>query len=387
MTSDTERPRQRTVAELLAEHGDTAAPSRRRRRRAPDDEPAEAFAPDGGDSRPIVAQRTSSPTYPGGVPDASSHPYFEPGDNDRREAYRVVSRPDGTVQRPGSTTPRSGASAWSAPPASDPRLGERQRAARSDDVQQGVREFSTDVMPRIAAAPAAFDPGADTQITGPIPLGRQPEPVRRDTGPIAVAGVAPAGVGRPATAPDGGPPTQFSPGVVDDDPDDYADADPIADEWADDDWSDDEWVDDDADAADGDPAEDADGRYDAPSAAEVEYDDDLDDELDLDDQVDDEDDLEVPERQRAAPNGPTWPAVIAQWIAGAIGGAALWVGFRFLWKGYPIVAIAAALAVTIGLVVIVRALLRAKDVRTTIFAVLVGLLLTASPAILVLIGR
>lgn len=384
MTSDTERPRQRTVAELLAEHGDTAAPSRRRRRRAPDDEPAEAFAPDGGDSRPIVAQRTSSPTYVGGVPDASSHPNFEPRDNDRREAYRVVSRPDGTVQRPGSTTPRPGASAWSAPPASDPRLGDWQRAPRSDDIRQGVREFPTDVMPRIAAAPAAFDSGADSQITGPIPLDRQPEPSRRNAGPIAVTGGTPAGVGHPATAPDGGPATQFSPGVVDDDPDNNDDADPVADEWADDDWSDDEWAD---DADDGDPAEEADGRHDVESAADVEYDDDLDDEVDLDDQVDDEDDLDVPERRRAATSGPTWPAVIAQWIAGAIGGAALWVGFRFLWKGYPIVAIAAALAVTIGLVVIVRALLRAKDIRTTIFAVLVGLLLTASPAILVLIGR
>lgn len=85
--------------------------------------------------------------------------------------------------------------------------------------------------------------------------------------------------------------------------------------------------------------------------------------------------------------GQAWAAVIAQWIAGAVGGAALWVGFRFLWRSLPVVALAAAALVTVGLVVVVRALLRNNDMRTTLFAVLVGLLLTASPAILVLMGR
>jgi hypothetical protein len=85
--------------------------------------------------------------------------------------------------------------------------------------------------------------------------------------------------------------------------------------------------------------------------------------------------------------GQVWAAVVAQWIIGAIGGAALWVGFRFLWRGLPVVALAAAVLVTAGLVVVVRALLRNNDMRTTVFAVLVGLLLTASPAILVLVGR
>ena len=43
--------------------------------------------------------------------------------------------------------------------------------------------------------------------------------------------------------------------------------------------------------------------------------------------------------------------------------------------------------VTVGLVLIVRNLLRNDDMRTTLFAVLVGLLLTVSPAILPLLGR
>ena len=97
--------------------------------------------------------------------------------------------------------------------------------------------------------------------------------------------------------------------------------------------------------------------------------------------------VQTQEKEQAAAGGPAWAAVIAQWIAGAIGGAALWVGFRFLWRDLPVVALAAAVLVTDGLVVVVRALLRSSDLRTTLFAVLVGLLLTVSPAILVLVGK
>jgi len=53
----------------------------------------------------------------------------------------------------------------------------------------------------------------------------------------------------------------------------------------------------------------------------------------------------------------------------------------------PVVAVAAAIVVVVGLVLVVRTLLHNDDKRTTVFAVLVGLLLTASPAVLVLLGR
>ena len=94
-----------------------------------------------------------------------------------------------------------------------------------------------------------------------------------------------------------------------------------------------------------------------------------------------------PARSAGPSAGQAWAAVVAQWIAGAIGGAALWVGFRFLWRDLPVVALAAAVLVTVGLVLVVRALMHNDDRRTTLFAVLVGLLLTVSPAILVLLGR
>ena len=306
MTSDIERPRQRTVAVL----------------------------------------RTSSPAatvVPAPVtPDTSRHPFFEPGDNDRREAYRAVSR-----------------------------------AAQPPPVRPPVqREFPTDVMPRL---PDGYDAHLDADVTGPIPLAAAT--------PAAPPAMQPPP--RPADL-DGGPPTQYSPGVIEDDPDD--------DTWADDEWDDTDWDDDesDEDYADDPPAA-ADGEYDDAEYDEAEYDEaeydnaeyDRDSRDDLDDDADDYADEAEPAEvgARSASGGPTWPAVIAQWIAGAVGGATLWVAFRYLWKSFPVVAVAAALAVTVGLVIIVRALLHNRDLRTTVFAVLVGVLLTASPAILVLIGR
>ena len=73
--------------------------------------------------------------------------------------------------------------------------------------------------------------------------------------------------------------------------------------------------------------------------------------------------------------------VIAQWVGGAVVGAGVWVGFRYLWYSLPVVALALAVVLTVGLVLGVRALLRNDDLRTTMFAVLVGLLLTVSPGV------
>jgi hypothetical protein len=87
------------------------------------------------------------------------------------------------------------------------------------------------------------------------------------------------------------------------------------------------------------------------------------------------------------PLARSWAGVVAQWLTGAVVGAVLWVLFRYLWRGLPVVAFAAALLVTAGLVIGVRQLLHDVDRRATAFAVLVGLLLTASPAVLVLLGR
>ena len=112
--------------------------------------------------------------------------------------------------------------------------------------------------------------------------------------------------------------------------------------------------------------------------------DDGDDDLLDDDRAHDDDRDDVPGATRPA---QAWAGVVAQWLAGAVAGAVLWVLFRYLWRELPVVALAAAVLVTAGLVLLVRQLLHDVDRRTTGFAVLVGLLLTASPAVLVLLGR
>jgi hypothetical protein len=194
-----------------------------------------------------------------------------------------------------------------------------------------ARARPTEQMPRLRSDRT---PMLDAGLTGPIEVQRLPQADVADEGPPTAVGMAPAGAEgwhRERTSRragrDGGPPTAAT-DLFDDDDDDL-------------------------------PA----GLSDEPGL-----------------------------RRGTSPvvgqsTGQAWAAVVAQWIAGAIGGAALWVGFRFLWRDLPVVALAAAALVTVGLVLVVRALMRNDDRRTTLFAVLVGLLLTVSPAILVLLGR
>jgi hypothetical protein len=82
-----------------------------------------------------------------------------------------------------------------------------------------------------------------------------------------------------------------------------------------------------------------------------------------------------------------WITLIVQGVLGAVGGAAAWVGFRYLWLNLPVVALAAAVAATVGLVLLVRAIRGSDDPQTTILAVLVGLVVTISPAVLLLAVR
>jgi hypothetical protein len=82
-----------------------------------------------------------------------------------------------------------------------------------------------------------------------------------------------------------------------------------------------------------------------------------------------------------------WAILIAQGIGGAVGGAVLWVGFRYLWLNLPVVALAAAVLATVGLVMVVRTIRGSDDLQTTMLAVLVGLIVTISPAVLLLAVR
>jgi hypothetical protein len=119
-----------------------------------------------------------------------------------------------------------------------------------------------------------------------------------------------------------------------------------------------------------------DGRRDRRGRRDL---DDLDDE-DLDDLDDLDDDRESsPMRE--------WLIMGGQLALGVLGGAAIWLGFNWLWGFLPQAALVVALAVIVALVLIVRKIRRAEDLQTTVIAVLVGLVVTVSPAALLLLNR
>jgi hypothetical protein len=98
------------------------------------------------------------------------------------------------------------------------------------------------------------------------------------------------------------------------------------------------------------------------------------------------DEAEPAEEAEGSP-GKQWLMMIVQLAIGVVGGAALWLGFQFLWNALPAAALAAAVAVIVALVIIVRRIRKADDLQTMVLAVLVGLIVTVSPAALRLIGH
>jgi uncharacterized membrane protein YoaT (DUF817 family) len=70
-----------------------------------------------------------------------------------------------------------------------------------------------------------------------------------------------------------------------------------------------------------------------------------------------------------------------------LGGVGLWLGFQFLWRQLPVAALALAVGVTIGLVLIVRKLRKADDLQTIVLAVLVGLAVSVTPAAFLLVEQ
>lgn len=100
------------------------------------------------------------------------------------------------------------------------------------------------------------------------------------------------------------------------------------------------------------------------------------------DRLDDRDEDAAP-----ASAGREWLIMAGQLALGVVGGAAVWLGFNWLWGMQAVVALFVALAVIVGLVLIVRKIRKADDLQTTVLAVLVGLIVTVSPAALLLLGR
>ena len=90
---------------------------------------------------------------------------------------------------------------------------------------------------------------------------------------------------------------------------------------------------------------------------------------------------DAPERSAAS----QWLILIAQVLASAVAGAALFIGFQLLWGDLPWVAFALAIIVIVGLVAMVRVLRRSNDTVSIALAVIVGLGVTCGPLLLRLI--
>jgi hypothetical protein len=140
------------------------------------------------------------------------------------------------------------------------------------------------------------------------------------------------------------------------------------------------------------PNRDPDGGFERDGYDLDELDDDLDDlddrdDLDdLDDRDLDDDDLDDEDDVERSP-AKEWLIMISQIALGVVVGAAVWLGFQWLWGALPAAALVLALAVIAGLVLVVRKIRKAEDLQTTVYAVLVGLMVTVTPAALLLLKR
>ncbi|WP_186763267.1 hypothetical protein [Lentzea tibetensis] len=388
---------QRTVAELLAQYGGSpdGAPRRRRRRAAEEEESPETTAPqtiiervlsdsgrlmpirdepaDGhpapppppppaaGPPRPAPAPAgfQPQPPPPGRRPNRAEETRQVPPFKDAQPSRPDLPRPDPAATRVDPLRPDPNAVKSRLDPGPPPRLDPPSRSdvPRPDASRSNIarppkptppppagppREAMTEVLPRIPAkAPVDQIASLETEsvlIVPPAPP-RLPEPLP-DQNPEDWFG-------------DDDEDPQLSPmehtqahpaPYLDDDEDDYAD------------------------------------NYTPNYAAEEDYlaDDEEPAGLDADDELDDADE---------APRSPgkEWLVMIAQLAVGVLGGAALWLGFNWLWREAAVAALVVALAVTVGLVLLVRKIRRADDLQTTILAVLVGLIVTVSPAAMLLV--
>jgi len=89
---------------------------------------------------------------------------------------------------------------------------------------------------------------------------------------------------------------------------------------------------------------------------------------------------------QAVPHTVGSAVLLAELLAAAAVGAALWLGFRWLWSQWPVVALVLALVVTVAMVLGIRLVRRVEDLTSMLLAVVVGLIVTMSPAALTLVS-
>ncbi len=416
--SGDERPSQRTVAELLAEYGgnSTQQISRRRRRRADDvSETApqaiiDRVMSDSGRLRPIPAeadqwgqeQPASEQPAPQAplAPDASTAAPQQP-----RPDAASSPQPARPAQPPSAVAPQihPDQSAQPAQPTSDPSEGAphtaanvwAQRFAASSKAGEAHAGGDPEATMRQPTVPAAPPPNPPEPQAGVPPNAVDPTGPAAGTVPEAPPAQAEPAKPRLSLSGQVEPVTEQLPPV---DVPQRHDAESF--DYGYDDYNGSYDASYDQTAYDEEPYDDGpyDGRaYDdrtyggAYEARVFEEDDDVvEDGVPAD--VDylgspavDPDDRAPEEQVEHGSPGKEWFALVGLAGVGLVGGGAAWVGFRWLWNVIPVGALVAALAVTGGLVLIARKLLRSDDLQTVLFAVLVGLTCTVSPAALLLI--
>lgn len=382
MTGDqgSDAGRQRTVAELLEQYGVEGRTGGGRRRRraagsapAPEPQAEKTPEPDPRSGRSASSDRRREPT----APTASPEERISPGSS--WDAFDTAAGPDGPSgsgafdPRNGSHRPPDGREQDSAIGGSEWGRSSSRPPLSSPDLVTGTSPFASTGIYQAPSVPGGSIYQGDSFTATP---GRRPEepteqlPRYRDSargaaertqrggavlGTGASAALAGAGrrtapVGEKSAEDDGGPSTEIvsTAALFDDDPDDKAE----------------DGAEDRARQAPRKDAEQASSERAAPDVPAG-----LDTEEELDEQ---------PSNLKA------WAVLIAQGVLGAVGGAVMWVGFRYLWLNFPVVALAAAVVATAGLVLVVRTIRGSEDLRTTMLAVLVGLIVTISPAVLLL---
>jgi hypothetical protein len=357
--SGSEHPSQRTVAELLAEYGGGSQRSARRRRRRAED-PSETApqaiidrvlsdsgqmravrpdteAPHPGDHRPAPPANDAPPQPPHPPPAPPARP--EPA-----EAERPSEAPNNS----------GGANFWArrfaaaGPTVQKPKLPAPTPPTPAGDPEETVQQPALPPRPQPQPRPEVAGPDAAQAGTG---VSRAPE-VEGVTEQFPRVDEPAAPIEQPGTA-------------LLAYPQDTEDADAPEPEYADP--YDYETYDDSYD-------DESDGDDDYALPAGLEADDYAAEETSADEETE-------------GSRGKEWFVLAAQVGVGLLGGALVWVGFRWLWVSIPVAALVAALIVTVCLVLIARKFLRTDDLQTILLAVLVGLTCTVSPAALLLVGH
>ncbi|MGO1050490.1 hypothetical protein [Crossiella sp. CA198] len=359
--NESERDSQRTVADLLAQYGEgsgNAAPRRRRRRAEDANETApqqiiDRINSDSGQLRALRDEQALVEEPPAAPPRAAGL------DTPSRRDLPSYDTPSGRFARP--ATPTRPVPPPPPPPVADP----------------AAAELTTEVPAITDAYPAIADPPV---APGTATSGRLPRP---DAPPVPPK---PAPRSKPRVQPD--PVTEVLP-VIADAPQADPDAPPReGEDWFTDTGYQERYVEDEAEHT---------TQYQALRASAPKADPETEDEdeqprpargpagLDEDAEVPDDYDEDEDEEPRSP--AKEWLMMVVQLGGGVIGGAGLWLGFQWLWRAIPSITLFLALAVIGGMVWLVRKIRKADDLQTILLAVLVGLVVTVSPAALLLVGK